>query len=621
MYISLNIKSKNSEKVIKFNYILLGILLLSTVLRLYNLGFQGAWLDELHTLKEADPDVSLKEFHQVNMFREGIPHFYFLIVRFFGIIFGHSLYSIRLVSVICGILGVFSMYLLGKEISNKQTGYIAAFLLAIHPFHIEYSQEGRSYALLVLFVILAFYRVVLFLKTVNLKNAIYLGLFTGLITNAQPIGIISVISIFLILSIYFFFLQTKTERINYIKYTFITGITTLLVFLPVYPKVVNASKISSFWVLKPTYEYVNHVLNQISGGTAVLLYLSTAALVALFINTVIKLRKKNNLKSNTELINFIIVFIWVVFYFAFILLKSLGETSLVLTRYLIPVTPGFVLAISLTISLIKNSKIKILVVAIFAYLFLHSLFIDKKYYSTRLKSQFNDICQQIVNENKTNEVVISNWGWLLSFYLDKDFKIRNVYEKNLDVYINDVKTNSVIQENFWYVDGNSRPYTVATETQEFIDANYQIDKTIDLQDSWAKHFVSKKPVDLSNQLIKLNQFTNARYDGSGNLMFFENSKSTYKSIFIAKGNYKLIIKGKSLPEQKINNENSKLNIILNNKKYRTIELSEKEIKEYEIDYVQPSDGNLIIEIEFTNDFTKDDLDRNAQITNIQMKKI
>ena len=202
MDINININFNKDSKRISLNFILIAIIILATILRFYNLGFQGAWIDEIHTLKEADPDVSLKEFHEVNMFREGIPHFYFLIVRFFGIIFGHSLYTIRVVSVVCGILSVILIYTLAKEISNKQTGYIAAFLLAIHPFHIEYSQEGRPYTLLVLFVILSFYRLILFLKAVNLKNAIYLGIFTGLITNAQPVGIISVISIFLIVCIF-----------------------------------------------------------------------------------------------------------------------------------------------------------------------------------------------------------------------------------------------------------------------------------------------------------------------------------------------------------------------------------------------------------------------------------
>lgn len=619
MNVSINIKVNNSERAVKFNYILLGILGLSIVLRLYHLGFQGAWVDELYTLKQGDPDLSFKELHDINMFRDGIPHLYFLIVKFFGIIFGHTLYSIRLVSVVFGVLGVYGMYLLGKAVANKNTGYIAALLLAVHPFHIEYSQEGRSYSLLAFFVIMAVYRLVLFLKKVNLKNALYLGLFTGLITNAQPIGIISVLGVFFTVGICFFFLKSNKERIVFLKYSFLSGIVTLLVFAPVYQKVVVASKISSFWVLKPSYDYGKQVLTQITGGNLILLYLSIAALIVIAIPTFLK-KDKSSTFVNSHLFGFLIVFVWIVFYFLFILIKSLGESSLFLHRYFIPIIPGIVLAMAMAVSLISNKIFRNIAVFSLTFLFVYSLVAEKKYYSTRVKSQFNDICLQIKNNNPANETVISSWGWLLTFYLDKDFTINNVYEKNLDVYINDVKTKAVIQESFWYIDGNSKPYSVSPEIAQFIAANYEVDKTIELHDAWAKHFVSKKAADNSLKTIRLNQFKNALFDGSGSLMFFENSKSASQPIFVAKGDYKLILSGKSLPSTKIKDENARINVYLNGKLYSNIELDEKAIQEYVLDFSQQTDGNLTIEMEFINDFWLDGQDRNAQISNIQLKK-
>ncbi|MBM6500835.1 glycosyltransferase family 39 protein [Flavobacterium macrobrachii] len=620
MNISLNININNSQKVVQFNYLLLGILVLSCILRFYNLGFQGAWIDELYTLKQADPDLSFQKFNEMNMFYDGIPHLYFLIVKFFGIIFGHTIYTIRLVSVIFGVLGVFGMYLLGKEIAGKNVGYIAALLLAVHPFHIEYSQEGRSYAMLAFFVIMAYYRLVIFLKNVNLKNAIYLGLFTGLITNAQPIGIISVISIFLVVGIMLLFMKAKKERIDAFKYGFAAGIVTLLVFLPVYQKVVNASKITSFWVLKPTYDYVKMVMSQVTGGSILFVYLSVAALAVILIMAFVKKSTSQKL-SEKPFFSAVIVLVWVLFYFLFIFIKSLGESSLFLHRYFIPMVPGLALAIALAVSYIKSNAVKAVCATLVSCVFLYNMIIERSYYTTRVKSQFNDICLQIKEENKQNETIISSWGWLLSFYLDKDFKINNVYEKTLDAYINDVKTNSVVQESFWYIDGNSKPYSVSAETQEFLDKNYQVEKTIELHDCWAKHFISKKAADNKVKAIRLNQFQNAKFDGSGNLAFFENSKSASLPVYLTTGNYQLTIAGISLPGTKIKNENAKVNIYLNSKLSRTIELDEKETKEFTIDFIQQKDENLTVEIEFINDFWLDGLDRNALISNIKLKKV
>jgi hypothetical protein len=179
-------------------------------------------------------------------------------------------------------------------------GYIAAILLTFHPFHIEYSQEGRSYSLVVLFVIISFYRLVLFLKQSNFRNAIYLGLFLGLITNAHPIGIVNVISIFFIIILCFFLVKDKKMQLNYFKNTFLCGITTLIVFFPVYQIVSKVSNIQSFWVQKPSFEYVLHVLITLTGSNKVVFYLTMFSVLFILFKTIYDL---SNLKNKTYLKN------------------------------------------------------------------------------------------------------------------------------------------------------------------------------------------------------------------------------------------------------------------------------------------------------------------------------
>lgn len=619
MDVNTNINFNKGSKKINFNFILIAILILATILRFYNLGFQGAWLDEIHTLKEADPNLSFKELHELIVSREGIPHFYFILVRIFGLIFTHSLFSIRLLSVITGVLAVYSIYLLGKEMKSKQLGYIASFLLALQPFHIEYSQEGRSYSLLVLFVIISFYRLVLFLKQSNLKNAIFLGIFLGLITNAHPIGIVNVISVFLIIIECFFFIKDKKEKVKYFKNTFISGITTLVVFFPVYQIVAKVSDIQSFWVQKPSFDYVIQVLNNLSGGKIAfyLVLLSFVLVLIKTINSFIKIKKE--VESKNDFINGLIIINWIVFFFLFILMKSFGEVSIFLNRYLISLVPGFVLLLALAIENIKIKNIKHSIVLLISVLFMCVLLVEKKYYSTNVKAQFNEISEQVKKENNNNEVVISNWGWLLSYFLDRKNEIKNVYERNLDLYINDVKTNSVIQENFWYVDGNSRPYRVTSETQAFLDKNYVLEKSIDLQDCWAKRYISNKPVDLTNTTLKLNQFKNAQYDGSGNLMFFRNSKSNSLPIVLEKGNYTIEISCLSNPIEKIDDENAKFIVFINDKNNGIFEASEKKTKTFSIDYYHNTNSKFQLDIAFINDFSNEKLDRNLQISKIEIK--
>lgn len=621
MNINININLNNKLKNFRLDVILLSILLISIVLRFYKLDFQGAWLDELHTLKEGDPNLTFKELHHVIMWREGIPHFYFILIQFFGTIFSHSLFSIRLLSAISGVLAVFSIYLLGKEMKGKNFGYIAAIFLALQPFHIEYSQEGRSYSLMILFIILSFYRLVLFLKNVNLKNAILLGIFLGLITNAHPIGIVNVISVFLIIIIAFFIISDKKEKIEFVKYTFITGVVTLAVFSPVYQIVSKVSDIQSFWVQKPTFDYVNQVLITISGGIISLYYAIILSLVFIFgycIYCIKNTRKDPQIKQ--EFLNSLIIFTWVCFFFVFILLKSQGEASLILNRYLISLVPAFILTLAFVIDLFKNKYLKTMFVLIVLLLFSNEIFLQKNYYTTRVKAQFNDLSQEVLALNQNNETIVSNWGWLLSYYLDRENKIKNVYEKNLDNHINDIKTNSIEQENFWYLDGNSRPYAVAPETEQFLNENFILERTIELHDCWARHYVSKKAKKTDQVIFKLNQFSNAQFDGSGNLWFFENSKSISPKINLESGSYELEIVAKSFPNPKINNENAKFKVSVNSKILAEIEVSEQKLTPYKFEYLNANANSFQIEIEFINDFAKDNLDRNLQISKIQLKK-
>ena len=170
---------------IKENYMLLFILLFGAILRFYHIDFQSIWLDEIHTMIEGNPKMPYKEFYDIMILREQMPHLYYLCVKCFSFIFGHTTFVVRTFSAIIGVIGIYAIYLLGKEIQDKKTGLIAAILLAVNYFHIWYSQEARPYGLLSLFVILSFYRLVVFIKKPSYKNALFYGLFSGLMINTH----------------------------------------------------------------------------------------------------------------------------------------------------------------------------------------------------------------------------------------------------------------------------------------------------------------------------------------------------------------------------------------------------------------------------------------------------
>ena len=151
-------------KQIKKHWALLTILAVAAMLRFYGLDFQSPWLDELLTLLETAPELSYKEFYDLMLYREQMPHLYYILVRMVNVIFGESLFGIRAFSALIGTASVYALFLLGKELYSKKAGYIAAILLSINYTHIIYSQEIRPYILLCLFTCLSFLFLIKFFK-------------------------------------------------------------------------------------------------------------------------------------------------------------------------------------------------------------------------------------------------------------------------------------------------------------------------------------------------------------------------------------------------------------------------------------------------------------------------
>ncbi len=74
---------------------------------------------------------------------------YYLILRPW-LHLGNSEVVVRGLSVVFGVATIPVLYLLGSRLFSQRVGLMATALLAVHAFHIRWSQEARSYALLVL---------------------------------------------------------------------------------------------------------------------------------------------------------------------------------------------------------------------------------------------------------------------------------------------------------------------------------------------------------------------------------------------------------------------------------------------------------------------------------------
>ena len=131
------------------------IMLLGGALRFYGLGIQSLWSDELASWYFSRADGVGQVVSNV---REDIhPPGYFVILHFAQGAFGNSEWALRLPSAVAGWLSIPAIYLLGRRIYSDREGLIAALLVAVSWTGIYFSQETRSYSILILLSIVAAY--------------------------------------------------------------------------------------------------------------------------------------------------------------------------------------------------------------------------------------------------------------------------------------------------------------------------------------------------------------------------------------------------------------------------------------------------------------------------------
>ncbi len=136
--------------------ILITILVFGSFLRLLHINDESLWLDEGITYYNSSGE-SYSEVWDKTADLDQSPPFYYFIMHTYLEIFGENEFGFRLIPVIFGILSILFLYLLLSEMFEMEVGLIAAFLLAINPFHIGFSIESRMYVLLSLEALIGFY--------------------------------------------------------------------------------------------------------------------------------------------------------------------------------------------------------------------------------------------------------------------------------------------------------------------------------------------------------------------------------------------------------------------------------------------------------------------------------
>jgi 4-amino-4-deoxy-L-arabinose transferase-like glycosyltransferase len=171
---------------------LAGILLVAAGLRLWDIDRTSLWYDEVVSMRVARTDSVpelLKLLDQTDGTRAPL---HSLVLQNWLRVFGPSAMAGRSASALFGILTVGVIYVLGRQAFDANTGRWAAWLGAVCPPLVYYSQEARMYAWLVFLTCLSWLVVLSFRKAASPAQCALYWLLLSALVYSHPLGLFMV---------------------------------------------------------------------------------------------------------------------------------------------------------------------------------------------------------------------------------------------------------------------------------------------------------------------------------------------------------------------------------------------------------------------------------------------
>jgi len=409
------------------------------------------WTDEAITLKAA-----LMPWDDMwrALINDTAPPLFTLIEYFLLKIFPINEFVTRFPSMIFGVLTIYGIYLVSKDIFpyNKSYQNLITLFSIINPTLIYYSQEARAYSL---FVCLSTFSIYFVLKLIDpekrtLKNYVGLMIICTLGLYTHNLFLFIFLTDAIILGICY--LDVKK-----IKQTFLNELRLILCFvlsfiayLPWFPVVLNQSKTVSkggFWLhLDPIHDLILILIHIFSGGQLTSskdmilaeiirypkVYLATillASMLMIIIFALIKLIREKILTGLQK--KLFIVLLWTLVNFAIVYIYSF-KTSFIHIRYMIYLIPSCII---MTIGIFAYFKSNILKVTLLLTIFISQIVLtfityqniphskaDTKSLVVKVESVYNE-GDLIVHPTAYSYYAFDLYSNLDSRIYDPDFKL------------------------------------------------------------------------------------------------------------------------------------------------------------------------------------------------------
>jgi hypothetical protein len=263
-------------------------------------------------------------------------------------------FAASLIGVLLGILGVYLIYLLGKELRNKNIGLVSALFLGINPWYWMLTCRILLDVPITVFVILNVLMLTKFYKTKKQKFLNYSILTFLIVLFTKSIGVL-----FLPLNLLIIFMSLypfkKIKKTNFMISILFSIISILIIFFVYFQNIIYFFKrYINFGRIQENYLVINNLYNIMFGYIPNQLFILFYLLSIFFVGLLIYLFIKN---KKQRWIYYILVF-WIISVFSFRLFFG----GYFIVRYVITSLPALILLIMIILNdsyQLINKKLKI----------------------------------------------------------------------------------------------------------------------------------------------------------------------------------------------------------------------------------------------------------------------
>lgn len=488
------------EKIRAEHWILLLILVTGAILRLKGLTLQSLWFDELMSVTWSAPKLS---FAKIISIYQGDPHppLFPLLLHYWMMVFGYTDWAARLLTALIGCGSIYSIYLLGKESFNKQTGLIASAVIALNYFNLYYSHEVRSYILLFLLTTLSYTFFLKLLREQTRKNMIVYSVVTALMLYTHYFGLVTLSAqvIFLLFPLVF---DKDASRPHLLKYFSLSGVLIVVFYSPWIPTTIKMMGKTSHWTKAPKADFFVTLFRFYFGREHFLVILFAVLVLSLLFYFILPKRDGSAAGDDGGRLNLSlpVLFSWVFFTLFIPYYRSLAAVPMYQYYYVIGTLAAVVVLGAVSITSIKNNTFKaLLLTAVFLVSFT-SIFHRLDYYNKITKEDWRGTAEYVVKQGREKYgdktiYVMAKFAFLYNFYfdsLDAEVRIQRPDVGLLKKILREHGKEGGEGPAIWVLTGHN--YEPGERFMHYVTKHFDEIETKEIKKGWIKRFELKKGV-------------------------------------------------------------------------------------------------------------------------------